>query len=143
MTHLELQDRDLNLDQLTLHEDKTVFKVETMPVRPYEKDVNVQMDISVEINLDLEVLARSGYTFIDVLSDIGGIQSILISVIVIFLTFWNYKHFDSYMTSQMYKLRLAEGKPAESIEPTRFLNLWEYLFDLLPRCLLFCRKTQR
>ena len=37
---------------------------------------------------------------------------------------------------------MAEGIPAEEIKPTRFLNLWEYLVDLLPSCLLCCRKTK-
>ena len=50
-----------------------MFKVEALPIRAYEKDLDVQMDISIEMNPDLEVMARSGYTFIDVLSDIGGI----------------------------------------------------------------------
>ena len=143
MTHLELQDKDLNLDALTVIEDETVFKVEAMAVRTYEKDVNVQMDISVEVNLDLEVLSRSGYTFIDVLSDIGGIQGLLITTIAIFLSFLNYKHFDTYMASQLFKLRIAEGRSAENISPTRFLNLYEYVVDLIPSCLLCCRKTRR
>ena len=39
---------------------------------------------------------------------------------------------------------MAEGNAAaEEIKPTRFLNLWEYLVDLLPSCLLCCRKTRR
>ena len=55
------------------------------------------MDIGIELNLDRKTIARTGYTFLDVLSDIGGIQSILVSGMVIFLGIWNYKHFDYHM----------------------------------------------
>ena len=92
----------IDLDELTVLEDFSVFKVEAMSPRSYEKDLNVQMDISIEMNLDLGVLARSGYTFIDVLSDIGGIQSILISFISILMAVTNYKHFDSTMATQLF-----------------------------------------
>ena len=52
------------------------------------------MEISVEMNLDKGKIERSGYTFIDVLSDIGGIQSILISGISILIGLFNYKNFE-------------------------------------------------
>ena len=47
--------------------------MEPLPIRPQEKDLNVQMEVTMEMNLDLAKVSRSGYTFIDVLSDIGGI----------------------------------------------------------------------
>ena len=65
----------------------------------------MQMDIMVEMNLDLGKLERSGYTFIDVLSDIGGIQSILISGITIMIGLFNYNHFDSYIATRLFKIR--------------------------------------
>lgn len=50
---IELQDMDIDLDELTVLEDDTIFKIEALPVRSYEKDLYVQMDISIEMNLDL------------------------------------------------------------------------------------------
>ena len=67
------------------------------------------MALAFEINLDLLFVNRDGYTAIDVLSDIGGMESIFISGITIFLSLWNYKHFDSYMASQMYKVSGGSG----------------------------------
>lgn len=48
------------------------------------------MEITIERNLDLMQYERSGYTLIDVFSDIGGIQSIIISGISIVISFFNY-----------------------------------------------------
>ena len=72
-SHVFLQDKEIDLNQITLQDDNTVFKVEPLPIRSQEKDLNVQMEIQVEMNLDLAQLERSGYTIIDVLSDVGGI----------------------------------------------------------------------
>ena len=67
------------------------------------------MSLSFEMNLDLLFVNRDGYTAIDVLSDIGGMEAIFISGITIFLSIWNYKHFDSYMASHMYKMSGGSG----------------------------------
>ena len=67
------------------------------------------MALAFEINLDLLFVNRDGYTFIDVLSDIGGMEAIFISGITIFLSIWSYKHFDSYMASHMYKMSGGAG----------------------------------
>ena len=63
----------MDLDDITEIYDDSVFQIEPLPVRSYEKDYFVQMDISIEMNLDQTTLARTGYTTLDVLSDVGGI----------------------------------------------------------------------
>jgi len=40
---------------------------------PYEKDYEVQMDVTFERNLNLLTITREGYTILDYISDIGGI----------------------------------------------------------------------
>lgn len=60
------------MDEITELMDSSIFSLEAMPVRPYEKDRNVVMEISIERNLDLRVIAREGYTILDFLSDLGG-----------------------------------------------------------------------
>ena len=62
----------------------------------------MQMDIMIVMNLDMGILSRSGYTFIDVLSDFGGIQGLLISAISIIIGFFNYNHFDTYIASRLF-----------------------------------------
>ena len=114
------------MNEITLKDDDSLFKVESMPIRSQEKDLNVQMDIMIEMNLDMGLLARNGYTFIDVLSDIGGIQSILISVISILIGLFNYNHFDTYMAARLFKIRPKDGLMGEQqkeIQPTQYGNI--------------------
>ena len=95
---------DLDLDDLTEIENNSIFEIESMPVRSYEKDYLVQMEITVEMNLDKKTMARSVYNTLDVLSDVGGIQGIVMSIIGLFLGIWNYNNFDNFMASQLYKI---------------------------------------
>ena len=60
------------------------------------------MAITLERNLNLKEVQRDGYTLLDWFSDIGGIQGILISIIGIFLSLWNYNYMDNFLTSQLY-----------------------------------------
>ena len=68
-----MQDKGVDLDELTLIADETNFEIELKRSRTYEKGYDAQMDITVEMNLNLTSVSRSGYTFLDVLSDVGGI----------------------------------------------------------------------
>ena len=42
------------------------------------------------MNLDQKMIARAGYTFVDYLSDIGGLQGLLFSIVGYFIAAWNY-----------------------------------------------------
>ena len=66
------------------------------------------MDITVERNLSMQIIQREGYNAFDLLSDIGGLQQILLSIITIFIAFWNYNNFDNYMVTRLFKLKYAE-----------------------------------
>jgi len=61
------------LDELTVLKDATVFSIEKQAALPYEKDLNVQIDLTVEMNLDQKVVFRGVYSVLDYLSDVGGI----------------------------------------------------------------------
>jgi len=51
------------------------------------------------------VVARDVYTFLDFLSDIGGMQGMLISGVALFMVFWNYNMLENYMVAKLYKLK--------------------------------------
>ena len=95
---------DVDLDALTEIEDNSIFQIEPLPIRSYEKDYCVQMDITIEMNMDKQTMTRSVYNAFDVLSDVGGIQGIIMSGIGLFIGIWNYNNFDNYMASQLYKI---------------------------------------
>ena len=138
-----LQDKAVDLDDLTLIEDDTIFKLVKMTNLPYEKDRNVQMSMTIEMSLELLVVARTGYTILDVLSDVGGIQSLLMTITTLWIGVWNYKHFDNYMASKLFKVHKNGSKEkAKPIGPPRYFNIVERLMDLLPRRLLCCRRSR-
>ena len=113
------------------------------------------MDILIEMNQDLWIIQRTSYKISDVLTDIGGMSSCIVSAFSVFLHFWNYKNFQNYMASRLFKIqeRITSSKDkrkksfqaiGEFIKPTRFCNIGHFLMDLVPhkcrRCC--CRKTR-
>ena len=109
--------------------------------------------IDIEMNYSLEVINRTGYTILDILSDIGGIQGILISVFSIILAIFNYKFFDSYIASRLYKLQRPDAGDVTKYKkeihrstfftPTKTANVLEYLVDqVILSCLICCSKTR-
>ena len=104
------------------------------------------MEVMIEMNLDQITLARTVYTTLDVLSDVGGIQSILMSAMGLFLGIWNYRNFDNYMAQRLYKVKRTDDQVATDLERTYFLNIYEWFLDSLPnviRCKHCCRKSQK
>ena len=76
------------------------------PTISYEKDYIVQLDITIEMDLDLHIVSRDGYTVLDLFSDIGGIQGMLISFFALMLGYWNKNHEDNFLTQQLYKAQM-------------------------------------
>ena len=134
-TQLFLQDEILNLDDLTEFDDASVFKLENLPILSYEKDYFTQMDITIEMNLNQKVIARQGYTVLDFISDLGGMQGMLISFIGWFIAIWNYNMFDNHMVSRLFKVKKrdpedqVEVQTSDFMEPDYFFNIKEYLAE--------------
>ena len=55
------------------------------------------------MDYDLLFVERTSYTVLDVLSDLGGIQSILISVIGLILAILNSNYLDDYLIFRLFK----------------------------------------
>lgn len=94
---------------------------------------------------------RQGYNVLDLFSDIGGIQSLLYSAFAFFVSVWNYKMFDNYMASHLYKLERRDQdsrhlkdtfKESDFMKPRKFYNPKEYFRDLLPTWVCFCKGLQ-
>lgn len=56
------------------------------------------------MDLNQVVIARNGYTVLDFFSDIGGIQSIMISAAAIMVYAWTYNSLDDYMVTKLYRV---------------------------------------
>ena len=110
-----LQDLHIDLDQLTELEDASVFKFEKLPPQVKDDKLELMQMVSFEMNMDMDLIVRVSYTFIDMLSDIGGIQSIIISTFALILSVLNHNYFDSYMAQKLYKLAANENKIATSL----------------------------
>ena len=61
------------------------------------------MDITIERSLDIQLVERIGYTVLDAVSDIGGIQGIMLSLTWGVLSFLNYRNIENFMVSKLYR----------------------------------------
>ena len=61
--------------------------------RPFEWDTDFIAGIDIQNDLDLISLSRESYTVLDVLSDVGGVSSALVSILLTFVNILNYNHF--------------------------------------------------
>ena len=69
------------MEDLTNHDDDTLFHLTELPALSVESDDSILQEFKFEMNRDLIVIEKHKYTVFDVLSDIGGIQAILMSSI--------------------------------------------------------------
>ena len=75
---------------------------------PYEFSDNVWLSITFEMSLDLIEYEREVYTFLMMLSDIGGLAGALVTLLSLFMALWNFKAFDNYLVSKLYRVRREE-----------------------------------
>ena len=90
-----------------------MFTLEPLPSRSYEKDTDTWFDLTIEMNMNLELIQRNGYTVLDLLSDIGGILEIMTICITYFLAFWNYNYFENFMVTRLFKLQREDIDPED------------------------------
>ena len=142
-TELTLEDLPIKLDSITELVDSSVFTMNKKETIPYEfLGPNFITGISIENNPNLTTLKRDGYTFLDVLSDVGGVSSALISVLVAIVSLLNYNHLESYMASRIFNLD-QEGKEPETFVASKCGNLAECVADKLPKRLVCCKRGRR
>ena len=58
------------------------------------------------MSLDQTLIERDGYTILDILSDVGGLQGLLISMIYYALGILNFNYLENYLASKLYKTDL-------------------------------------
>ena len=102
-TELALQDLALNLDELTELQDSSVFRLQEGSTQPIHDHRKILFGILIQMNMDQTLIERNGYTILDLLSDVGGLQGILTSGIYIILGILNHNHLSNYLVSRLFK----------------------------------------
>ena len=76
------------------------------------------------MNYDLTLIERTGYTLTDLLSDIGGIQGILISAMAMVLGVLNANHLENHLVTKLFK---SESNDATLNQPSFCENLVDFI----------------
>ena len=142
-THLFLQDEIINLDDLTELSDPSIFSLEPLPTKSYENKIDVQLAITIEMNLNERVVARDGYKLLDYFSDIGGIQGLLISGGAYLLAIWNHNNLDNFLLTRLYRLASSKnGSASEALVAKTLSNPVDYCCYKLPKKMNCCRESR-
>ena len=133
------------LDDLTLLPFEDLFTLNKHNLLPYEKPDNVWISVTIEMDLSLIHYERTLYTFFELLSDVGGLSGILVTIFTVVVSIWNFNSFENLMVSNLFKIKkrsedidveYAAGKyngdAADFISPGSMPNCKDYLFSLLP-----------
>ena len=101
--------KEMMLDDWTLLPYDDLFHFTQIQPRPYERDDNVWVSVTVEMDLNLMTYERQLYTMFDLLSDFGGLQGIGVSIFAWFAGAWNFNNFDNMLVSNLFKIK-RQGK---------------------------------
>ena len=115
---------------------------------PYEQNNYTQMDLVFTRDLGHITIQRNHYSILDIISDVGGLLGILMTVISVFMYGLNYNQLDNHMVSKLYQTVQQNSLPIESAEIKRKCSdsLIELVRAILPKCRskkLCCRLDRR
>lgn len=124
-------------------EADTLYKLETIPARLYNSQTDYRvMDLSFEMNLSQTVISRQIYSTLELISDIGGIQAILLQFFSIILSVFNYRNLNTFLASKLFKLkkgvnetslsRSSKFEQSEYFQAPKSSNVRHYIIDCLP-----------
>ena len=140
------------LGDLTMSTRDDLFEVRRMTSLPYKFDDNVWLSITVEMDFDITTYEREVYTSLELLSDIGGLSGMLMTVFGFLIMTWNFQIFDNYLVSKLFKIRKPEASLDKSegyfnqsvfITLSSFPYCGELFRHLCPRCKHCCCKQSR
>ena len=91
------------MDEATELQDLSVFRLKQGGITPSYNDKNLLQGITILVGKDQTLIERNGYTIIDILSDVGGLQGILISGISLLLSILNHNSLNVFLASKHYR----------------------------------------
>ena len=101
------------------------------------------------MDANLTLIQRNGYHIIDLLSDVGGLQGLLISVISALLSIWNYQNLENYLAVKLFKFENTGDSDdvsgsAKAVLPSQVQTLKLFCIEkVLPSRLVCCRRDAR
>ena len=104
----------INLDEVTELNDSSIFRLDKGATLLSYSEKELLLGFSIQMNLDQILIGRTGYTILDVLSDVGGMQGILISGISLLLRILNGNFLDSYLVSKLFNFSQDPVGPSTS-----------------------------
>ena len=93
------------------------------------------MSISIEHTVDKAVIERVNYTILDVLSDVGGLSSVIAMIFASVLSVTNYNSLNEHMINKLYRFKDKNTDPleaAETYKSSRIENFLNFFRDSLP-----------
>ena len=136
------------LGDLTEESRDDLFEVRRLTSLPYEFVDNVWLSITIEMDFDVITYEREVYTSLELLSDIGGLSGMLMTVFGFVIMTWNYQVLDNYLVSKLFKIRKPEAKldknesyfnQSDFITLSKFPYFGELFRHLCPRCNCCCK----
>ena len=115
-SELNLQDEPINLDALTEYKDTTIFSTDRLNNRPNELFDDFVSSLDFEANLDKIVIERINYTILDAMAAVGGLAKVLNTGLTIFVAILNYNHIETFIASNIYKIRKEVSKGKVDVE---------------------------
>ena len=91
-------------------EESEIFNTKFTGFRPIEFDNLSQFGVVYEVNLDLTSYTRTVYSFLDWVSDIGGLSSAIAAFQAFLLNIFFYQALDYFMVSELYGRKQLKGR---------------------------------
>ena len=114
---VSLQDMILNLDDFTLFESDRLWTLERGPIQilDYTTRAGSLGTLGIELSQDLIHYERTGYTLLDLLSDIGGIQGLAYSFLSMTVGLFSNGIVNEYLVYQLYNLHPKDSQKSQAM----------------------------
>ena len=105
VSYLQLQDSPFQWGHFTDELIPNIFKIKQQAYRPYEFKDNVHVQVTFELDLNLTVVDRAVYSFLDWLGDVGGLGEALFYMGTFIFAIFSYGQFDQMMIGALYRAK--------------------------------------
>ena len=141
------------LDKITMREHENLFSIHALQPISFEEPRNIWGSVTFEMDLNVLQYERQVYTFFDMLSEVGGLQGMLMMSFGYILSIWNYNSFDNFMVSRLFKIRKVDSEIKNEIcyfEKSNFIRESKYPYfseffksSIPARCKFCCKKSRK